>query len=120
MHKIGNSHGKRYEARASDCQACDFKKSCLKTNKSRYRTVYVTQPKYEKDFVKEMLKKIDSKKGREIYSKRMGIVEPVFANICHAKGMNRFNYKTKRKVNSQWLLYSMVHNIGKIANVMKV
>jgi len=120
MHKIGNTHGKRYEARPSDCQACELKLRCLKTKTTRYRTIYVTLPKYDQDYVKDMMNKVDSEQGRQVYSKRMGIVEPVFANICHAKGMNRFNYRKKQKVNSQWLLYCMVHNIGKIANVLKI
>jgi hypothetical protein len=29
------------------------------------------------------------------------------------KGMNRFSLRTKIKVNIQWLLYCIVHNIGK-------
>lgn len=42
-------------------------------------------------------------------------VEPVFANICVHKHMNRFTLRTKSKVDVQWMLYAMVHNIGKIA-----
>ncbi|MEW6287354.1 MAG: transposase [Chloroflexota bacterium] len=30
------------------------------------------------------------------------------------KHMNRFTLRTKRKVDMQWRLYAMVHNIGKI------
>jgi hypothetical protein len=30
--------------------------------------------------------------------------------------MNKFTMRTKEKVNVQWLLYSLVHNIEKIAN----
>ena len=30
--------------------------------------------------------------------------------------MDRFTLRGKIKVNIQWLLYCMVHNIGKIAN----
>ncbi len=41
------------------------------------------------------------------------MVEPVFANICVHKGMNRFTLRTKRKVDVQWRLYAMVHNLEK-------
>ena len=64
---------------------------------------------------KAMAHKVDSEKGRNIYHRRIGIVEPVFANIETNKGMDRFTLRGKIKVNIQWLLYSMVHNIGKIA-----
>ena len=30
--------------------------------------------------------------------------------------MNRFTYRGKDKVNTQWLLYCLVHNLEKIAN----
>jgi hypothetical protein len=63
-----------------------------------------------------MAAKIDTAQGRTIYSKRMSIVEPVFGNLRWAKGLSRFTLRTKKKVNVQWLLYCMVHNIGKICN----
>jgi hypothetical protein len=64
--------------------------------------------------MEEMETKIDTLKGRKIYSARMGIIEPVFANMCSAKGLNRFTLRTKKKVNVQCMLYCMVHNIGKV------
>jgi hypothetical protein len=43
-------------------------------------------------------------------------VEPVFANIRTAKSLNRFTYRGKDKVNTQWLLYCLVHNLEKLAH----
>lgn len=65
-------------------------------------------------FTHKMIEKIDSERGREIYSHRMGIIEPVFANIRSNLGLNRFRLRGKRKVNTQWLLFCMTHNLGKI------
>jgi len=62
-----------------------------------------------------MAKKIDTEEGRKIYHQRIAIVEPVFANIEANKRMNRFTLRGKIKVSIQWLLYCLVHNIGKIA-----
>ncbi|MBU1171368.1 MAG: transposase [Proteobacteria bacterium] len=53
--------------------------------------------------------------GHHIYKRRMGTVEPVFANIRNAMGLDRFTLRSKKKVDIQWELYCMVHNIGKIA-----
>ncbi len=64
--------------------------------------------------VKAMAKKVDTERGREIYHQRIGIVEPVFANIRAVKRLDRFTLRGKLKVNTQWVLYCMVHNIGKI------
>jgi hypothetical protein len=41
-------------------------------------------------------------------------VEPVFGNLRNAKRLDRFTLRTKAKVNIQWLLYTIIHNIGKI------
>ena len=57
--------------------------------------------------------KIDDPVYREIYSRRMQIIEPVFSDITYCKGMNRFTLRGEKKVNIQWKLYCMVHNIGK-------
>jgi hypothetical protein len=48
------------------------------------------------------------------YSRRLGIIEPVFGHIRHARKLNRFTLRGKRKVNGQWLMYSLVHNIAKL------
>ena len=61
-----------------------------------------------------MADKIDSEKGRRIYSQRIAVVEPVFANITNNKRMDRFTLRGGIKVNIQWMLYCMIHNIGKI------
>jgi hypothetical protein len=61
-----------------------------------------------------MRRKFDTRLGREIYSRRMATVEPVFANLQN-KGMRRFTLRGRRKVNAQWQLFTMVHNIEKIA-----
>ena len=70
----------------------------------------------EMDLTKKMAEKIDTKQGRKLYHQRIGIVEPVFANIRHMKRLNRFTLRGKIKVNIQWVLYCMVHNLEKIAN----
>jgi len=61
-----------------------------------------------------MKRKIDTWKGRMIYGMRLGIVEPVFGNLRHNLGLLRFTLRGKAKINVQWLLYCIVHNIGKL------
>ena len=53
-----------------------------------------------------------------MYSKRTGIVEPVFGNIRYAKRLDHFTLRGKIKVTVQWMLYALVHNIEKIRNAM--
>ncbi|MGY8903638.1 MAG: transposase [Burkholderiales bacterium] len=40
----------------------------------------------------------------------------MFANIRHNKRLTRFNHRGRAKVNTQWSLYCMVHNIEKLAS----
>jgi transposase len=103
-----------YHARPEDCAACPLKARCLNksTSSRRYLSVQVdTQPP---NLIDEMKAKIDTEQGKQIYARRLGIVEPVFANICVHKRMNRFTLRTKLKVDVQWRLFALVHNIGKI------
>jgi hypothetical protein len=66
-----------------------------------------------------MRAKIDLSTSRAIYALRLAIVEPVFANIRVQKGMNRFTYRGQAKVNIQWLLFCLVHNVERIAHYGK-
>ena len=40
----------------------------------------------------------------------------VFANLRHSKRLDRFTLRTRPKVNAQWNLYCVVHNIEKLAH----
>ena len=58
---------------------------------------------------------IDSARGRQIYSRHIATVEPVFANLRHNKRLDRFTLRGREKVGTQWRLYCLVHNIEKLA-----
>jgi len=107
---------RRYMADAEDCSRCSMKSRCIRRKNAKRRTLDVPIGAAENNFSKAMLEKVDSDKGREIYPQRMAIVEPVFANIRSQKRMDRFTLRGKIKVNIQWMLYCMVHNIEKITN----
>lgn len=63
-----------------------------------------------------MKQRVDSDKGKQIYSHRMSVVEPVFGNIGTNKRLNRFGLRGKKKVQGQWQLYCLIHNIEKLKN----
>jgi hypothetical protein len=67
--------------------------------------------------IEAMKRKIDSLLGRWIYGRRIATVEPVFANIQN-KGMRRFTLRGKGKVSTQWKLFTLVHNIEKVAHAV--
>lgn len=61
-----------------------------------------------------MMERFDTRRGRFLYSRRLGIVEPVFAHVCYHLGLNRFTLRGRVKVDIQWKLFTMVHNMVKI------
>jgi Transposase DDE domain len=61
-----------------------------------------------------MKAKIDTPQGKQIYARRLANVEPVFTNIRIQKRLDRFTLRTKSKVDVQWKLFVLVHNISKI------
>jgi hypothetical protein len=114
-YRVKRFEGRRNLARKQDCQSCPLKSSCLQ-NKARRRQLYIVDRIVGRDWLGEMRRKIDSPQGRQKYSRRMGIVEPVFANITAAKRLDRFTLRGRAKVRVQWVLYALVHNIEKIAH----
>jgi len=108
----------RFKGPKSACVPCKLRSQCLqKPEKTEIRQVAYFHGRSEKGkntFTEKMKRKIDSAVGRFIYSKRLGTVEPVFANICSTIGLDRFTLRGKTKVNSQWLMFCMLHNLKKI------
>jgi len=47
---------------------------------------------------------------------RFAAVEPVFGNVRYNKGLDRFTLRGRKKVDAQWKLFCLVHNIEKLAH----
>jgi len=112
---LRNNSGKQYRAKRGACVNCPKLDKCIarRSSKNPVRTLYVIDRKYEDNLSEKMRKKIDHAAYRELYSRRMQIVEPVYANMTYCKGMNRFTLRTQKKVGIQWKLFCIVHNMGK-------
>ncbi len=105
-----------YQAPAKICRACPLRAKCLQNPDSKYgRQIHYKKDQRPGSLIDQMREKIDTQLGRKTYGKRLAIVEPVFGNIRACKGMDRFTLRGKLKVNLQWMLYCLVHNLGKIA-----
>jgi hypothetical protein len=112
-------HGVAYKSKITACRGCALRPKCLRNANTKFRQVYKFEGRYApapgaETATQRMIKKIDGSVGRFLYSQRMGIVEPVFGNLRHALGLDRFTLRGIQKVNVQWKLYAMVHNLFKI------
>jgi len=47
------------------------------------------------------------------------MIEPVFGNITVNKGMNKLTLRGQDKVNAQWKMYCLVHNIEKLRDSLQ-
>ena len=124
MYRTGSNivmDGKRaykFGCRKTDSRACEYRDKCLRhPERQEYRQVYFFVGRAEgvpEKFSEKMKRKIDTVKGRLIYNRRLATAEPPFAHIKSMLGLDRFSLRGKKKVNTQWLLYCIVHNLTKV------
>lgn len=114
---IKGRKGVSFEGSRAICGGCPLRTKCIrKPDVSDYRQVTF----FDKTKVAEinphtqaMRSRIDTRAGRLNYSRRLGIVEPVFGNL-HTHRLTRFTLRTRPKVDAQWKLFALVHNIQKL------
>lgn len=108
----------KFRSRKTDCRICEVREKCLRNpDTSEVRQVCFLQGRVEsisETFTEKMRQKIDSIKGRLIYNRRLGTAEPPFAHIRSILRLDRFTLRGKQKVNTQWLLYCITHNLIKV------
>jgi len=110
----------KFRAPASACQDCLLRASCLrKPDTTPTRQVALLMRKHTASHTQRMRERIDSAHGRALYGLRLATVEPVFGNLRHNKRLNRFTLRGRHKVDGQWKLFALVHNIEKLANHRK-
>ena len=108
----------RFTGAKRDCVPCELREQCLRSpDKTAVRHVaFFQNDACHNKYTEAMRKRIDSPQGRELYGRRIATVEPVFGNLRYNKGLDRFTLRGRRKVDTQWKLYCMVHNIEKLAH----
>lgn len=111
--------GIKFTAPKSACSDCHLRAHCLRDERQKTprQVVFFREPQNADDTpIARMKAKIDSLLGRMIYSKRLGTVEPPFGNLRYHKGLDRFTLRGREKVDGQWKLFALVHNIEKLAH----
>jgi len=116
-----------FKGRVTHCRDCDLKTKCMKnpeatdkTNGQGRQVSFILDKTKGSTYTDWMKIRVDSQKGKQIYSHRMSVVEPVFGNITSNKGLKRFSLRGKTKVNGQWKLFCLIQNIEKLANYGKL
>ena len=109
----------KFRGAKSVCGPCSLRHRCLTTPQktaTKQVTIFIGAAESRKERpLEKMKRKFDTLLGRFVYNQRIAIVEPVFANLKN-KGLRRFTLRGQRKVDAQWKLFTLVHNIEKIAH----
>ncbi len=114
----GRVHHK-FQGAKRDCVPCHLRDRCLRhpgRTPTRQVAFFARNQASPLPFTERMKAAIDSARGRALYGRRIATVEPVFANLRHNKRLDRFTLRSRPKVNTQWRLYCLVHNIEKLAH----
>ena len=112
-----NEKAHRFKGTQTTCVACTLREKCIRNpEKTIIRQVAYFSGKTGSGptFTDRMKRKIDSTIGRVIYGMRLAISEPPFSHITSAMRLDRFTLRGKTKVNTQWNLFCIVHNLTKI------
>jgi hypothetical protein len=102
-----------------DCVPCPLRERCLRTparTKARQVAFFRGKaPTTAASHTDRMKQRLDTPEGRTQYARRFGTVEPVFGNLRYNKRLTRFTLRGRAKVDAQWKLFCLVHNIEKLA-----
>jgi transposase len=66
-----------------------------------------------------MRRKLQTKRGHDVYRWRKAIVEPVFGQIKQARGYRQFLLRGLHKVQAEWALVCLGHNVVKIHGLLQ-
>ena len=61
-----------------------------------------------------MRRALASDLGKQLYRKRQQSIEPVYGHTKHNRRFDRFNYRGRRAVRTEWRLITMSHNLAKL------
>ena len=113
-----NAKAYRFKGTQTTCVSCALRATMHpESGKDRYSSgglLYRQDRRADRRFTDRMKRKIDSAIGRVIYGMRLAISEPPFSHITSALKLDRFTLRGKTKVNTQWNLFCIVHNLTKI------
>jgi len=95
------------------CSDCILKKACTKAE----NRIISRDPR--EHLLVGMRAKLRTVEGEELYQERMYTAEPVFGQMKQNRGFREFLLRGTKKVNVEFLMMCIVHNIGKIEGFVK-
>jgi len=95
----------------AQCAACPLKSKCTKAKGNRRIQISFELQRFRQQARENLL----SEQGIALRKKRSIEPETVFGDIKHNRGFRRFSLRGLRKVETEWGILSIAHNIKKLA-----
>lgn len=105
-------HSRMYRCR--DFKNCNLKSRCTKARNGRSIFLNVHDDQF-----RAMRTKLNGAYGKGIYARRKTIVEPVFGHIKESLGFRQFLLRGLEKVNGEFAIVCIAHNLRKIINTLR-
>jgi transposase len=93
------------------CQDCPLKSQCTKAQGNRQIQVSFRL----REFRRQARENLTSEQGKQLRAQRSVDVETPFGDIKQNMGFRRFHLRGQEKVNTEWLLVCIAHNMRKLA-----
>jgi len=94
--------------KGTQCSTCLVKMDCTSASARQINQDF-REPLREK-----ARKLLDNPQGKDIYKKRMSMIEPIWGNIKFNKLITMFHLRGLDKVNGEWMLIAIGNNIQKL------
>ena len=106
VHEATKQRGKVY--RGIQCGDCVSRSQC---SKGIARQLIIENRLPLRDKIRKLLY---SPEGKKLYKLRQQTIEPIFGNLKHNLKYTMMHLRTLKKVNAEWLLICLTHNIKQI------
>jgi transposase len=106
VHKVTKQQSKIYQG--TECSDCSSRLICTK---GKARQLYVENRMSLREAIRQLL---NSSQGKRLYKLRQQTIEPIFGNIKHNLKYTMMHLRTLKKVNAEWQLICLTHNIKQI------
>ena len=104
-----------YRSKKKQCDKCPLRNNCV--NKRGIKEISSTP--YKRQY-ERMLKRLRTKRGKELYLKRMHTVEPVFGSLQQYYGLRWMNVRGRNNANKVMLMAAAAFNLKKwVKNLIK-
>ena len=104
-----------YRSKKKQCDKCPLRNKCV--NKKGVKEISSTP--YKRQY-ERMLKRLRTRKGKELYLKRMHTVEPVFGSLQQYYGLRRMSVRGRNNANKVMLMVAAAFNLKKwVKNMLR-